>query len=610
MELKEKRIFDKRYRLTRILGSGGFSEVWLAEDMKVSNQRKALKVYAPGKGLDADGVQLFSKEFELVFDLNHANLLRPAHFDVCDRSPYLVLPYCEQGSAAKLVGKISEEEAWRFLHDVAMGLAYLHEQEPPIIHQDIKPDNVLIDNRGNYLITDFGISAKARSTLRKSMGNVKSGGTIAYMAPERFGKDNTPIKASDIWSLGATLFELLTGDAPFGEHGGVLQKSGADVPDLTGNWSPELKEIVTLCLLKETWDRPTALQLVESTEKYLKEKKITIKPEQQPENVPKTKKERDTQGKPVPDGDSRKEAPVIPNEKSDTKPAPLTWYKNKAVLTIACIVLIIAAIFLIVQKGFEDKSSKHIETSSANQMSQPTGADNKIQTDSNTAFVEPEMVLVRGGTFTMGCTSELGYDCYNDEKPAHQVTVSDFQIGIYEVTQAQWQAVMGSNPSNFKGDNLPVENVSWNDVQEFIRTLNDRTNKQYRLPTEAEWEFAASGGNNSKGYTYSGSDNLSVVAWYRDNSEDKTHPVGTKSPNELGIYDMSGNVREWCSDWYDSYNSNAQTDPKGPSSRSHRVVRGGSWDHFARQVRVSYRNSIAPDYRTDHLGFRLACSSK
>ena len=269
MHLQEGILFDSRYRLIKQLGRGGFSEVWLVEDTMVNHKKMALKVYAPGSGLDDDGVQLFRKEFDLVFDFNHTNLLCPAHFSVCEHSPYLLMPYCERGSAAKLIGKITEEEAWRSLHDIAAGLTFLHEQEPHVIHQDIKPDNILIDKTGRFLITDFGISAKARRTLRQSMGNAKSG-TIAYMSPERFGRNNAPIKASDIWSLGATLFELLTGDAPFGEHGGVIQKSGADIPDLSGGWSPELKKIVTLCLQREAWDRPTAKLLVEWTEEHFK----------------------------------------------------------------------------------------------------------------------------------------------------------------------------------------------------------------------------------------------------------------------------------------------------------------------------------------------------
>jgi formylglycine-generating enzyme required for sulfatase activity len=220
-----------------------------------------------------------------------------------------------------------------------------------------------------------------------------------------------------------------------------------------------------------------------------------------------------------------------------------------------------------------------------------------------------QMVFVKGGTFTMGCTSEQGSGCSNDEKPAHQVTVSDFYIGKYEVTQAQWKSVMSSNPSNFKGDNLPVEQVSWGDVQEFIRKLNAQTGKNYRLPTEAEWEYAARGGAQSRGYKYSGSNTVGNVAWYDENSGNTTHPVGQKSPNELGLYDMSGNVWEWCSDWYGAYNSSWLADPIGPSSGSYRVVRGGSWGNVAQRVRVPYRSDYTPGDRNNLLGFRLASSS-
>ncbi|GHT29260.1 hypothetical protein AGMMS49574_05540 [Bacteroidia bacterium] len=216
-----------------------------------------------------------------------------------------------------------------------------------------------------------------------------------------------------------------------------------------------------------------------------------------------------------------------------------------------------------------------------------------------------EMVYVQGGTFSMGCSGEQGSDCYYDEKPLHSVTVSNFNIGKYEVTQAQWKQIMGSNPSVFKGDNLPVENVSWEDVQEFISKLNAATGKRYRLPTEAEWEYAARGGNRSQGYKYCGSNNLNNVAWYWDNSSNKTHPVGAKSPNELGIYDMNGNVYEWCSDWYGNYNSSSQTNPTGPSTGSYRVLRGGSWDDYAEDCRVSDRLNFAPGYRGDDVGFRL-----
>jgi formylglycine-generating enzyme required for sulfatase activity len=212
------------------------------------------------------------------------------------------------------------------------------------------------------------------------------------------------------------------------------------------------------------------------------------------------------------------------------------------------------------------------------------------------------MVSVQGGTFTMGCTGEQVRDCDSDEKPAHSVTVGNFNIGKFEVTQRLWKQIMGNNPSKFKGDDLPVENVSWNDIQEFIKKLNEQTGKKYRLPTEAEWEYAARGGNKSKGYKYSGSNNIDEVAWYDGNSGDKTNEVGTKSPNELGIYDMSGNVWEWVSDRYGKYTSEAKTNPTGPSSGSYRVIRGGGWGNGARVCRVSNRDGGDPESRDGLVG--------
>ena len=219
-----------------------------------------------------------------------------------------------------------------------------------------------------------------------------------------------------------------------------------------------------------------------------------------------------------------------------------------------------------------------------------------------------DMVRVEAGTFTMGATAEME-DPYGDEQPTHQVTLTnDYYMGKYEVTQALWQAVMNSNPSYFKGDNLPVEQVSWDDCQEFLSKLNSITGKTFRLPTEAEWEYAARGGKKSRGYQYSGSNNLSDVAWYKDNSDRKTHAVGSKQANELGIYDMSCNVREWCQDWYGSYSSSSQVNPIGANSGYHRVCRGGGWYFTARNCRSSYRNSISPDGRGYDFGLRLVLS--
>jgi len=244
------------------------------------------------------------------------------------------------------------------------------------------------------------------------------------------------------------------------------------------------------------------------------------------------------------------------------------------------------------------------------------------------------MVFVKGGTFTMGCTGEQVSDCYSDESPAHSVTLNSFYIGKYEVTQKEWFDVMGSWPVNTifnnlarfgTGDNYPVYYVGWYDIighsgstqvingvtywsDGFIYKLNQKTGKQYRLPTEAEWEYAARGGASSKGYKYSGSNNIDAVAWYSNNSDSESHLVGGKQANELGIYDMSGNVSELCADRYGPYSSNAQYNPTGSSTGSHRVNRGGNWS--SSDTRVSRRYYYIQDYYSTslYIGFRLACS--
>ncbi len=234
----------------------------------------------------------------------------------------------------------------------------------------------------------------------------------------------------------------------------------------------------------------------------------------------------------------------------------------------------------------------------------PTGVQNYTETVNGVSF---EMVAVKGGTFQMG--SNNGED---DEKPVHSVSLSGFYIGKTEVTQKLWKAVMGNTPSYFKGDDFPMEGVNWYDAQEFITKLNRLTGKNYRLPTEAEWEYAARGGKKSRGYKYSGSNTISNVAWLDYSFLAAPHPVGTKQPNELGLYDMSGNVSEWCSDWYNSdyYKNSPRNNPEGALSGSIRVYRGGSWNISARYCRVANRDYWIPVYRGGNLGFRLAVSPR
>ena len=261
------------------------------------------------------------------------------------------------------------------------------------------------------------------------------------------------------------------------------------------------------------------------------------------------------------------------------------------------------------QSENQQSSNTYVASSSNNSSGSPSVASgsNAISIPVKDG-ISIEMVKVEAGTFMMGATSEMK-DPYDWEKPVHQVTLTnDYYMGKYEVTQALWQAVMGNNPSHFKGENLPVETVNWNECQEFISKLNSMTGRKFRLPTEAEWEYAARGGKKSRGYQYSGSNSISDVAWYDGNSGSKTHPVGTKQANELGIYDMSGNVYEWCSDRYGPYSSSSQTNPTGAYFMSRRVGHGGCWDCNAWYCRSSFRNGSIPDSRDSGLGLRLVLS--
>lgn len=268
---------------------------------------------------------------------------------------------------------------------------------------------------------------------------------------------------------------------------------------------------------------------------------------------------------------------------------------NTFKLTMSAIVAIIVQLFT------SCASKQQITEYKIDEVLEDSKIDNKI--DEITALLN-SFVYVQGGSFSMGDTFGGGD---KDEKPVHNVHVSSFSIGKYEVTQAQWQAVMGSNPSEFKNcDNCPVEFISWNAIQKFIKKLQTITGKSFRLPTEAEWEYAARGGNRSKGYKYAGSNNIDNVAWYA--GEKTTHPVGQKQPNELGLYDMSGNVWEWCQDWHaNKYykKSKNSLNPKGPSSGDYRILRGGSWTSRTFYCRIADRGYDRPDHTFNNSGFRL-----
>lgn len=325
MLLEKDTLFDNRYRLINLRGRGAFGEVWQALDEQM-NIEVAVKVYI---ALDTRGIEEFKNEFRVVFGLSHPNLLHASYFGQCDHQPYLVMPFCPN-SAATLVGRCDESTLWRFIRDVTSGLAYLHNED--IIHHDIKPDNVLINNRGDFLISDFGISTKLRSTFQRhsrQQNRVNPGGSMAYMAPELFSLSAEAVKATDIWALGATLYEMVTGELPFYGQGGVMQLNGGVLNRPKVNYSDALIDTILECLAKETWNRPKANELAVLAQDMIYH--------HAPPRPPKTPD-------PFESGGRENEEPLPPdNEPGNNKPV----HKNKTWL----IVLIILALAVVLLAG-------------------------------------------------------------------------------------------------------------------------------------------------------------------------------------------------------------------------------------------------------------------
>ncbi len=289
MKLETGEIIQSRYRLVSLKGRGSFGVVWLAKDEQ-TDLDVAVKVYI---ALDDKGLEEFKAEYKNSYSLNHPNLLHAYYFDVVDRQPFLVMPYCPD-SAESLVGNTDEKTLLRFIRDVASGLEYLHARD--IIHRDIKPDNILVNQEGNFVVTDFGVSSKMKSTLRRNSTRAMAGadvaGTIGYMGPELFSRNPDAVKATDIWALGATVFEMASGEMPFLGQGGAMLLRGADIPELRGEWSEGFRNIVDACLARDTWDRPTASRLVEMADSLLNGRPVAesstlpVKKEPEPEVQP------------------------------------------------------------------------------------------------------------------------------------------------------------------------------------------------------------------------------------------------------------------------------------------------------------------------------------
>lgn len=655
-------VLNGKYRIDRYLASGGFGNTYAAYNVFLEEKVAVKEFYIRGvTQRDGDSVSVsvsndenltqfidqkakFMKEARRLRRLKNDHIVRVHDLFEENGTAYYIMDFVNGESLSsrlKRTGQpIGEQESLNILGQVLDALAVVHQQG--IFHLDIKPANIMVDHEGNALLIDFGASKQ----IKQEGGATTSTGlcyTPGYAPIEQMAQNFNQFGPwTDIYSLGASLYYMLTlhplpSPADLLENEILLQMDDTVSPRTqqlvrrmmapVRTQRPQSVAEVKCLLAEKIVDEPT--QIVTKSELSSEITRTIAKPQPQPvppplpqpkpqptaphtlsekamspvgeppgatkppqlelepEPQPELEPEPQLELEPEPQSELEPEPvsadtsqPLPPNSQSQSSGSSKLWWAIGIAVGIVAVIVVCSILTL-------DTLPRADETITVN-------------------GVSFGMMKVQGGTFTMGATSEQGSDAGSDEKPAHQVTLSTFSIGETEVTQELWQAVMGSNPSNFKGAKRPVEQVSWEDCQNFIRELNSLTGRRFRLPTEAEWEYAARGGNKSNGYKYSGSSDIDKVAWYDVDSEGETFVVATKQPNELGLYDMSGNVWEWCQDWEGSYSTSSQTNPTGASSGFVRVSRGGSWNCDARFCRVSRRHYFTPSYRNYYLGLRLA----
>jgi len=503
----------------------------------------------------------------------------------------------------------SVEAAIRMTRGILAGLEHLHGRN--IIHRDIKPDNVLLQGATPRL-ADFGISRVLKTTSH----TVQGAGTPTYMAPEAFKRKRN--QQTDLWSVGVLLYQMLSGRLPFDGaditelYGAILNEEPDPLPAEIPEW---LRQIVAKALTKDPEQRfKTAAEMrIALMPQPPTVKEVPVQPPRHTVTVDEPPPKR----QPTIAEAQPKRQPTIVEPLPQPKPVPpgklrpaIKWGTGiAAIVIVVATYLAIKTSTTISPNSFDSPGNTQPLPSSSPVSKLPNLGDEFTE---NLNGVNLVMKRVPGGEFLMGSPdNENGRS--SNESPQHRVTVPSFYIGKTEVTQAQWKAVMGGkNPSNFKGDDLPVETISWNDAKEFCKKLSQMTGKTYRLPSEAEWEYACRAGTTG---AYAGE--LDAMAWYSDNSGGKTHPVGRKQANRFGLFDMHGNVWEWCEDvWHDSYGGQHGNPPSDGSAwltggeQQYRVLRGGSWGDYSRYARSADRFRYGPGDRDFFDGVRVVLSSR
>jgi serine/threonine protein kinase len=546
------------YNIIKELGQGGMATVYLAEH-KVMQKPVAVKILDKKFTFDEHIRKRFLAEARTLFTLSHPNIIKVTDLIDDGDTVAFVMEHVDGETLKEYLDrkvKLTDEEIKNIFSQMLDAVGYVHEQG--LVHRDIKPSNFMIDKKGKVKLLDFGIAKNTDASSAEYTQTVTGMqmGTPMYMSPEQITETKSVTALSDIYSLGVVLWQLVTGEKPYNTNTlSTFQLQLKIVNELLALTGSSFDTVIKKATEKEVANRYASAAAFLSA--------LQSRQEHSEKTVVSTVEEKT----------------VITNQEK-------TVFVDPSAAQMEIQVHHSEQLFV--------GSTPIAENIS---VSQPTTYINEF---------DMEFILVEAGTFLMGA-SNSDVDAVRDEFPVHKVTISqNFYIGKFPVTQAQWVKIMGNNPSFFKNrPNCPVESVSWNNCELFIKELNGRTGKTYRLPTEAEWEFAARGGNKSKGFKYAGGNAPQPLSWNNYNSANKTQPIGQKQANELGLHDMSGNVWEWCTDWYGRYDSRSKTNPGGPSSGTNRVFRGGGWGSQFLDCRVTTRRSAGPGIKGNRYGLRL-----
>ena len=640
--VEEGMLIGDRYRIETLLGEGGMGRVFLATDLELGEKPFALKFLPQELSRDPAALQDLRREMQIAMQLNDDHIVRLFNFETVEGYRFLKMEYVDGPTLADLLFRKREQgatftvdELLPLVRQICSALEYAHGRQ--VVHRDLKPGNVMVNSRGEAKLMDLGIARVVQDTMSR-VSNRPRTGTLVYMSPEQHRGDRAIDGRSDLYSLGCTVYELLSGRPPFFE-GNLAYQHLSQSPEPLRSVPAWVNEAVLRALAKDPDDRfGSAMEFYEELtggparkrEAAREKEAAEARAREAAQRAAAEKAKAEEEARRAAKAKARKEAAQRAGEKAKREAAQRAAERARREAKEDARRKREPKVYT--EWPFDAREAKRRQQETAEALGLPVETEVDLGKGAKMACV-----LIPAGKFLMG-SPEAEEERSNNETQ-HRVSISKpFYVGKYQVTQTQWEAVTGENPSHFKGEQNPVEKVSWDDCQEFIKKLNARvgsarlsafsgaseeraeartTSLDFALPTEAQWEYACRAGTETPFHTgqtlstdeanYDG--NFPYRAGAKGESRKETISVGTLAGNAWGLYDMHGNVWGWCQDWYRNYPDGEVVDPTGPEEGSLRVRRGGSWGNDARDCRSACRHWHTPDYRNDNLGCRLLLRS-